>query len=310
MSASGVPVPLVIVSGFLGAGKTTLLNRILAEPHGRHLAVIVNEFGELPIDGRLLQGAEGPLVELPNGCVCCASQGDLLRALGDVLSRDAPVDGVLVETSGLAQPLPVAQQVMICQFPRELVVTAVVTIVDAENFDHNLRYADVAFDQLTGADILVINKLDLAPEGLAKVIEDRLRRINARALVVSTVGADVPLEIVLGEHLRDAAALERLGTRDEHETLHVFDSATLTLDGPVERHAFVEWMEALPDAVYRGKGVLLLTDEGVHVFQRVGGRQSVLPAPPEIAAQFDGRGRVVLIGRDFNQAPLKPPESS
>ena len=147
-------IPVTLLTGFLGAGKTTLVNHLLTECHGRRLAVIVNEFGELGIDGALIAGAAGSVIELANGCICCATQGDLRRALQEVVSTREGLDGVLIETSGLADPGPVIRDLESIRFAQEIRLDGVVTVLDAENFDRNLDSAEAAFQQITYGDVL------------------------------------------------------------------------------------------------------------------------------------------------------------
>ena len=191
-------IPLSLLTGFLGAGKTTLLNRVLSESHGSRIAVIVNEFGEVGIDGALVNGAEGGVVELTNGCLCCATRGQLLVAIHAVLQADPLPDAILVETSGLADPFPVLSELAHSSLVEELQVDGVITVVDSENFDRNLDAADAAFQQITAADILLVNKTDLVEPEIPGLIESGIRVLNPYARVLPCVACDVPLSVLIG----------------------------------------------------------------------------------------------------------------
>ena len=174
-------IPVTILTGYLGAGKTTLLNRILSEDHGRRYAVIVNEFGEIGIDGDLILSARENLTELANGCLCCSVRGDLVEAIGQVLSAADPVDAIIVECTGLADPVPVAQTFLVEDGLREGTrLDAVIAMVDAVNFIEQRGSAREVDDQVAFADVLVLNKIDAVPDGSSGEVESLLSAINPR----------------------------------------------------------------------------------------------------------------------------------
>lgn len=179
-------IPVSVISGFLGAGKTTLVNHILSGSHGRLIGVLVNEFGEIGIDGKLITGAAVPVVELPNGCMCCATQGDSRRAL-DALISSASLDAIVVETSGLADPGPIANDIETLRFARDLYLDGVVTVIDAVNFDDNLEQAEVAYNQIANCDLFLINKVDLVGDHAVTMIENGLERLNPDARTLRCV---------------------------------------------------------------------------------------------------------------------------
>ena len=213
-------IPVTVLTGFLGAGKTTLLNRILTEHHGRKLAVIENEFGEIGIDHQLVVRSDEELFEMNNGCICCSVRGDLIRILGRLLKRKDKLDGILIETTGLANPAPVAQTFFTDdEMKRSFRLDAIVTVVDARHAGRHLDADDESVKQVGFADVILLNKTDLAaPEELA-ALEARLRRINAVARIHRTVQCAVNLDHVLdvgGFNLQRAVDLDPRFLEPEH----------------------------------------------------------------------------------------------
>jgi G3E family GTPase len=205
---SGEKVPVTVLTGYLGAGKTTLLNRILSEPHGKKYAVIVNEFGEIGIDNDLVVGADEEVFEMNNGCICCTVRGDLVRILDGLMRRKGKFDAVIVETTGLADPAPVAQTFFVDEnVGRKTRLDAVVTVADAKWLKDRLKDAPEAKNQIAFADVILINKTDLVSgEELAEV-EGRIRGINPYARVHKTERAQIPLNEILD---RNAFDLDRI----------------------------------------------------------------------------------------------------
>jgi G3E family GTPase len=190
--------PVTVLTGFLGAGKTTLLNRILSEQHGKRVAVIENEFGEIGIDQALVINADEEVFEMNNGCICCTVRGDLIRVLGNLARRRDRFDQVLVETTGLADPGPVAQTFFVDEEVRQhFHLDGIVTLVDAHHVALHLDESEECKQQIAFADLLVLNKLDLVSPAAAEALERRLRAMNGMARVERAVDAKVPLERVL-----------------------------------------------------------------------------------------------------------------
>ena len=191
-------VPVTILTGFLGSGKTTLLNRILSEEHGKRIAVIENEYGEVGIDQGLVINADEEVFEMSNGCICCTVRGDLIRVLGNLMKRRDKFDYVLVETTGLADPGPVAQTFfMDDEIRSEFSLDGIVTLVDAAHIDQQLGRSDESSEQVAFADVLVLNKTDLVSDESLDTLEARLRDMNRMARVVRSKQADVSVETVL-----------------------------------------------------------------------------------------------------------------
>ena len=212
-------IPVTILTGFLGSGKTTLLNRILSEEHGKRIAVIENEFGEVGIDQALVINADEEIFEMSNGCICCTVRGDLIRVLGNLMKRRDKFDYVLVETTGLADPGPVAQTFfMDDEIRAEFSLDGIVTLVDAAHVDQQLGRSDESSEQIAFADVLVLNKTDLVDGDSLDSLEARLRGMNRMARVVRSERADIPVDSVLNLGAFDLdQALERRPTFLEPE---------------------------------------------------------------------------------------------
>jgi len=191
--------PVTVLTGYLGAGKTTLLNRILSEPHGKRYAVIVNEFGEIGIDNDLVVGADEEVFEMNNGCVCCTVRGDLIRVVQGLTKRKGGFDAIIVETTGLADPGPVAQTFFVDDDVKaKTVLDSVTTVVDAKHILLRLSDSPEAMEQIAFADQIVLNKTDLVSADDLRMIEARIRRINPLAPIHRAQRSNVPLEAILG----------------------------------------------------------------------------------------------------------------
>ncbi|MBM3762074.1 MAG: GTP-binding protein [Acidobacteria bacterium] len=198
ISSSNSRVPVTVLTGFLGSGKTTLLNRILTENHGKRIAVIENEFGEIGVDQELVIQAEEEIFEMNNGCICCTVRGDLIRILGNLMKRRDKFDYILVETTGLADPGPVAQTFFVDdEVQSQLQLDGIVTLVDAKHIWLHIDEADEAKEQIAFADVIILNKTDLVPPEELDRLEARIQSMNAAAKIIRATNAAVDMNTVL-----------------------------------------------------------------------------------------------------------------
>jgi len=192
------PIPVTVLTGFLGAGKTTLLNRILTEQHGRKIAVIENEFGEVGVDNQLVIQSDEEIFEMNNGCICCTVRGDLLRILGRLMKRKDRLDAILIETTGLANPAPVAQTFFTDpEMKEQFRLDAIVTVIDAKHISLHLHDSPEAQKQVAFADVILLNKTDLVQPAELDALEKKIRGINALAKIHRTKNSELPLDRVL-----------------------------------------------------------------------------------------------------------------
>lgn len=193
-------IPVTILTGFLGSGKTTLLNRILHENHGKRIAVIENEFGEVGVDNDLVVGAKEEIFEMNNGCICCTVRGDLIRILNSLMERRDRFDYIIIETTGLADPGPVVQTFFLEETLRNaLTIDAVVTLVDAKFIGAHIDGNDKAKEQIAFADVILLNKADLVDDTFLEELEGRIRSMNAAAAIHHTVNAEIDMDKVLNQ---------------------------------------------------------------------------------------------------------------
>ena len=257
-------IPVTVVTGFLGSGKTTLINRILSENHGRKIAVIVNEFGEVSIDGQLIiQEDQEDLVEFNNGCLCCTVRGDLIETLVKLQAR-ANLDAILIETTGLADPAPVASTFFLAEeLTGTMRIDSFVALADAVNLEINLEQSEEAREQIAFADIILINKIDLVSPDSLKKTENIIRRTNPFATIHYSTNSDVAIDKVVGVGAFELEAKLQVDPQFlddlEHEHDAEVTSFVLREEKPVDMNKFMLWLTPFlmehGDDVFRTKGI-------------------------------------------------------
>jgi G3E family GTPase len=310
------PIPVTILTGFLGAGKTTLLNNILNSEHGLRVAVLVNDFGAINIDSQLVinvgDDADTSTIELSNGCICCTIRGDLLAALIKLVRREHPPQYVLIEASGVSDPLEIAMVFRNPELASAIAVDSVLTVIDAEQVRDLKRENEVlAVLQVGAADIIALNKVDLVTPPQLEMVKAWVRSIIPNARSIETTYGRVPLPLILGVGVFDAERLHNrmagevhvheAGAQHDHDHSHhdhtlIYSTLNWTSDAPLSLKAVERVIKALPVSIYRAKGLLYLADipDNAGVLQVVGKRATVTTG--EAWGTRTPRSQIVVIG--------------
>ncbi len=342
MDAPKQGLPVTIITGFLGSGKTTLLNHILTNQEGVKTAVLVNEFGEIGIDNELIVTSDDSMVELSNGCICCTINEDLVEAVYKVLEREEKIDYLVVETTGLADPLPVALTFLGTELQQLTRLDSIITLVDCENFSLDRFESEAAASQIVYGDVILLNKTDLVDEGDVDALEVRIRDLNQKARILRTQSSQVPLPLILsvglfesdryfegdrpaqapsvhhhdthahdhGHHHHHGEACDHDHDHDHahhHHSHHLendgFVSLSFQSDRPFVIRKFQHFLDhQMPPTVFRAKGILWFDESPQRHIFHLSGKRLSIED-----ADWTGekKNQLVLIGQDLDLETLR-----
>tara|TARA_Y100001968_G_scaffold168387_1_gene154202 strand:- start:315 stop:1328 length:1014 start_codon:yes stop_codon:yes gene_type:complete len=307
-------IPVTILTGFLGSGKTTLLNHILTNQDGMKTAVLVNEFGEIGIDNDLIVKTGEDVIELTNGCICCTINGELNEAINKILTNNHDIEYLIVETTGLADPLPVAMTINAVR--EKLRLDSIITLIDAENFDENLLSSQIARSQIIYGDMLLINKCDLVDKKKILNIEMKISEIKNDPRILKSIKGNIPLPLLLSVGLFQTDLIagnsfdhdhdhdhEHEHEHEHEQSIEGFTSFSFQSNYPFSLRKFQNFLDnQLPSSVYRAKGILWFEESQIiHIFHLSGKRFTM----DDSDRNGERTNKIVLIGKNIEYKTLK-----
>ncbi|MFM5898772.1 MAG: CobW family GTP-binding protein [Dolichospermum sp.] len=317
-------LPVTIITGFLGSGKTTLLNHILTNQQGVKTAVLVNEFGEIGIDNELIVSTDQNIVELSNGCICCTINNDLVDAVYKVLAREEKLDYLVVETTGLADPLPVAMTFLGSELRDLTRLDSIITVVDAANYSLDLFNSEAALSQITYGDVIILNKTDLVDENTLQELEKKINNIKEGSRIIRTTKSQVPLPLIMSVGLFESDKYFDSHSKKHDDHSHCehedhehhnhdhshhlendgFTSISFQIDQPFSIRRFQYFLDnQLPTNVFRAKGIMWFQESPQrHIFHLCGKRFTI--DDDQWKNENKKQNQLVLIGQNLDSETL------